>query len=271
MIDGVVVNDPSDPGDAFDFSNLTTDNIERIEILRGPQSTLYGSEAMGGVINIITKQGQGTPRTTAFVEGGSYDTHREGVGESGEIGNTSYSIAASEGHTHGFSTYDKKFGATEADGDQTYTLSENIASKLTDNFTLKLTSRYNRNVADFDSIASFTRSDDPLPVNDSRQFNGRVAGELSLLDGKWTQELGISYLDLRRSQITVFYDSFGNELFGRQYDQGVRQTIDWVHHIKVTPDNTLTLGTEAYTDYFKTGSLPVIDVDNRAILRRRPV
>jgi vitamin B12 transporter len=56
LIDGIEMNDPSAIGAAYDFANLTTDNIERIEVLSGPQSTLYGSQAMGGVINIITKR-----------------------------------------------------------------------------------------------------------------------------------------------------------------------------------------------------------------------
>ena len=56
LIDGVEMNMPSDPGVVYDFANLPVSNIERVEILRGPQSTLYGSDAMAGVINIFTKQ-----------------------------------------------------------------------------------------------------------------------------------------------------------------------------------------------------------------------
>jgi vitamin B12 transporter len=70
LVDGVPVNNGFQT--AFDFAHLPVDNIERIEVLRGPQSTLYGSEAIGGVINIITKRGDGKPTGSAMVEGGSW-------------------------------------------------------------------------------------------------------------------------------------------------------------------------------------------------------
>src|SRR5262245_52270882 len=77
LIDGAIVN--SATLGSYDFANLTTDNIERIEILRGAQSMLWGSDAMGGVINITTKRGRETPNISAFAEYGSFTTIREGA------------------------------------------------------------------------------------------------------------------------------------------------------------------------------------------------
>ncbi len=57
LMDGVEMNDPMSSGRSFDFAHLTVENIEQIEVVRGPLSTLYGSDAMGGVINIITRKG----------------------------------------------------------------------------------------------------------------------------------------------------------------------------------------------------------------------
>jgi vitamin B12 transporter len=74
LIDGVKVNDPNNSrGGSFDFSALSTDNIERIEIVRDPMSSLYGSDALSGVINIITKKGKGKPRFSPEGSVGRYD------------------------------------------------------------------------------------------------------------------------------------------------------------------------------------------------------
>ncbi|MCZ7624948.1 MAG: TonB-dependent receptor plug domain-containing protein [Candidatus Methylomirabilis sp.] len=80
LIDGVKVNDA---GGAYDFGDFSTDNIERIEIVRGPHSGLYGSDAMGSVIQIFTKRGKGTPRVEASFGGGNLKTFEEKLNLSG--------------------------------------------------------------------------------------------------------------------------------------------------------------------------------------------
>lgn len=79
----------------FDFANLTTDNVERIEIARGPQSTIYGPRALAGVVQIFTKQGTGTPGFSVSEEGGTYDTFRETLQSDGKIDIFDYSIGVS--------------------------------------------------------------------------------------------------------------------------------------------------------------------------------
>ena len=102
LIDGVKVNDPASAGHGFDFAHLTTDNIEQIEIVRGSQSTLYGSDAIGGIINIITKKGEGKPTVTARVEGGSFCTFKESAGVSGSTDWAYYSFNVSRTDSLGF-------------------------------------------------------------------------------------------------------------------------------------------------------------------------
>src|SRR5438309_11349088 len=93
LLDGVPINQGLQG--AFNFADLTTDDIGRIEVVRGPQSTLYGPRALAGVIQIFTKQGEGAPEISLSGEGGSYDTFREALQSDGKSDNFDYSIGAS--------------------------------------------------------------------------------------------------------------------------------------------------------------------------------
>ena len=93
LLDGVPINQGLQG--AFNFADLVTDDIDRIEVVRGPQSTLYGPRALAGVIQIFTKQGEGTPTIMLSDEGGSYDTFREWLESEGKIDQFDYSIGAS--------------------------------------------------------------------------------------------------------------------------------------------------------------------------------
>src|SRR5216110_1972326 len=93
LLDGIPINQGLQG--AFNFADLTTDNIDRIEVVRGPQSTIYGPRALAGVIQIFTKQGNGTPGITLGAEGGSYDTFRECSQSDGKIEQFDYSMGAS--------------------------------------------------------------------------------------------------------------------------------------------------------------------------------
>jgi vitamin B12 transporter len=264
LLDGVALNDPSDPGDAFDFSNLTTDNIEQIEVLRGAQSSLYGSQALGGVISITSKKGKGAPRHSAFAEYGRYHSARLGAGSSGEIGASSYSFHFSQSHTDGISALAKTRGGREKDGNDTSTFSGNVSHQLTDNFVAKLNLRYQRSDTEFDSLGSQIPRpfDDAEPVNDTRQWNGRAAGEWSHLGGAWVQELGVGVLDLNRQQITEYYDASFNVFFGRQQFQGWRRTLDWVHRVSLVPGHRLTFGTDYSADFYKSSQVTEKNVMN---------
>src|ERR1700692_4794077 len=93
LLDGIPINQGL--AGEFDFADLTTDDIDRIEVARGPQSTIYGPRALAGVVQIFTKQGTGTPGITLSEEGGTYDTFRETLASDGKIGQFDYSIGAS--------------------------------------------------------------------------------------------------------------------------------------------------------------------------------
>lgn len=113
LIDGIRVNDPAANSGEFDFSNLAAVDIERIEVLRGPQSAIYGSDAMGGVINIITRKGRGEPRVRLSMEGGSYGTKAGRAAVSGSTGPVSYAFSTTGFDSAGFSRYGYRIGRIE--------------------------------------------------------------------------------------------------------------------------------------------------------------
>jgi vitamin B12 transporter len=117
LIDGVRVNDFSTTRDDFDFALLSPNDIERIEILRGPQSALYGSDAMGGVINIITRKAETGTTASAQVEGGSYGTHSEQLSAGMSAGDFRMRFSGSYYATEGFSRRGDR-DEDEADGSE---------------------------------------------------------------------------------------------------------------------------------------------------------
>jgi vitamin B12 transporter len=114
MIDGAIVNSATAGG--YDFAFLTTDNIERVEILRGNQSMQYGSDAMGGVISITTKRGRGPLMTGGFIEYGSYSSLRGGGSVSGQKGPFDISATLSHWDINSVSSINYRRGASEQDG-----------------------------------------------------------------------------------------------------------------------------------------------------------
>ena len=161
LIDGVRANDPL--GGRFDFANLTTDNIERIEIIYGPQGTLYGSDAIGGVIQIITKKGKGPLQGHLFGEGGSFGTHREGGGISGAADRLDYSLEVSHTQTDGISKADKRLGNPERDGYDNLALSSRVGIKFLGDGKIDFIGRFLRSETDLDGTDPSTG----LPVDDT--------------------------------------------------------------------------------------------------------
>jgi vitamin B12 transporter len=115
LIDGVEANNPISTNRSYNFADLGVDEIEKIEILRGPQSTVYGSDAIGGVINIITKKSAEGFRSSAAFEGGSRDTFRERATLGGASKQFNYSLGASRQDIGGISAADSRLGNEERD------------------------------------------------------------------------------------------------------------------------------------------------------------
>ncbi len=114
LVDGMKANSPSTG--AYDFSQVPASSIERVEIVRGPQSVLYGSEAIGGVINIITRRGAKAPRASAVLDGGSYGSLRAAANVQGSTNTVDYAASFEHFGNDGFSAAAAHNGNTEADG-----------------------------------------------------------------------------------------------------------------------------------------------------------
>lgn len=157
LIDGAIVNSATQG--FYDFSSLTAENIERIEILRGAQSMLYGSDAMGGVINVITKKGRGAPSGSVFTEYGSFATIREGAQASGAKGPLDFAVSVSRWDSSGFSTVNYKRGAAERDAFHNWQGSARVGATLPKDGRLDFSLRWSNSDVGLDSVTSTAKSD----------------------------------------------------------------------------------------------------------------
>ncbi|MFQ5956611.1 MAG: TonB-dependent receptor plug domain-containing protein [Candidatus Brocadiales bacterium] len=245
LIDGVEMNDPISPGRSFDFANLTVDNIERIEVLRGPQSTLYGSDAIGGVINIITKKGEGKPSFFMNNESGSFDTFKERVGVSGGNKLVNYSLDVSRLDTHGISAANKELENNEKDGYENTSVSGRFGLTPTENFGVDFILRYSDARTQIDDGGSMG-GDDPDNRQNTEQLFFRTEAGLFLLDGLWEQKLGFNLTHIERDNHDPA-DPASTSSFQGSFDGQILR-FDWQHNIYLHETNTVTLGFETEED-----------------------
>jgi vitamin B12 transporter len=132
LIDGVKINDPSSPGGGYDFANLLTSNIERVEVLRGPQSTLYGSQAIGGVVAITTRQGEGPLVLGLDGEAGDNATYNVRANASAGGARVGWAIAAGQFQSDGISAFAQELGGKERDSYENTGATGRLTLKLTD-------------------------------------------------------------------------------------------------------------------------------------------
>lgn len=154
LIDGISVNDASGISGEFNIAAIAIDQIERIEILKGASSTLYGSDAVAGVINIITKKGNGKLAANALLTGGSYGTFKQAVGLNGLVNKTKIGVNLSHLYSKGFSTAQPSNNENfERDNFSQSALGLNISQFVTDKITLNAGFQGNINNANLDDGA----------------------------------------------------------------------------------------------------------------------
>ncbi|MEL7543551.1 MAG: TonB-dependent receptor [Pseudomonadota bacterium] len=194
VIDGVDVR--SLEGGEFDFSTLLATDIERIEVIRGPQSGIYGANALTGVINIVTKKG-GVPRVGATAEGGSFGSSYFAANASAGTEQAHLSLSAAHKKTDGFNV--SRTGP-ERDGSEQKTFFARGGASLTDDIRIGAMGRYQTNFTESDRGAPV----DTLGATDAReQMFGSVFAEVDTFQKAWTHRLFADHLDDDFTSITA--------------------------------------------------------------------
>ena len=222
LIDGVKVNDPA-LSSQFNFGNLLTSDIDRIEVLRGPQSVLYGSDAIGGVVNVITKRGEADPTVRASAEYGSFDTFLSSANLSGGSKAYDYSIGGSFLDTDGISSAAESNGNTEKDGNRNKTVQGRFGVRPSDAVELNFSGRWQRARVDTDAFTTIAE-DDASFTNSTERF-GRAEAKFFLLDKRWEHIFAGSLFDNK-------LESDGGA-FGASSTHGDRQTLQYQTNFSV--------------------------------------
>ncbi|SDZ93071.1 vitamin B12 transporter [Desulfuromusa kysingii] len=245
LIDGIEYKDTASIGGIANIENLGTDNIAQIEIVRGAQSVLYGSDAIGGVINIITKTGARVPEGYVSVEGGSDNTWIKKSGVAAGSETTTFAASISRIDTDGFSAASEKDGNTEDDGFQQTAAALNLGIKPTDNFDFKLVGRVDSSEKDIDSFASGSFADSDAMVETDEKM-GRAEGTFHLLDDSWQLTLGTAVTDTERTGTgTGWYDNY--EFDGKTTKFDVKNVVTFGIH-------TIVFGAETEKEEYKSST-----------------
>ncbi len=209
LIDGIEVNDPFD--NEFNFAGLMADDIERIEVIRGQQSALYGSDAIGGVVNIVTARGDGPLGGAARVEGGSFGTFG-GLARFG-YGDDKVDVSGSYGFYDTDGTPTARNG-TENDGYRSQTLRLKAGVELAEGFTISLAGQAVKAEGDTDpqdfTFGSPTQGfviDGDEGYDDEARY-WRAAANLDLFNGLWKQQIEVQGTLVERQTFSSGFETF---------------------------------------------------------------
>ena len=253
LINGVKVNDLSSPSGGYNFANIFTSNISQIEVLKGPQSTLYGSDAMGGVIYINTRANlaDGETRISAYGEAGSYNTQRFGGSAAFNQGKFSGSVNVDYVNSDGISAADENAGNSESDPYDNLSVGGDIVFSLIDNAQTQLSFEAfgrasNANIS-FDSFDFFSNGyvdgDETEEVTD-QQLGFKIGADF--FGGKVKNTFNANWSDIDRVDYSSGVKSF--EAFSR------RENFELLSEIEASDTIDILLGGEIENNDIATES-----------------
>ena len=189
LIDGVEANDPSQ-GDELNWGTLSADDIERIEVIRGPQSSMRGSDAMAGVVNIITRSADEPYSAKLFTETGSFSTQRSGFSVGGIKGDLNVRLGVSTTDTEGDNV--SRTG-NEKDGYENTSINFKAGYKVSEELNVSFAARQSDGFNEFDADSDFDGFvEDQDRVSEFRNNTMRVQGDYASANGRWQHKLVIA-------------------------------------------------------------------------------
>lgn len=245
LIDGIDVNDPSASQNSFNFGSLTTADIGRVEVLKGAQSALYGSEAIAGVISISTNQAteMGLSRNYAL-EYGSYNTRRFSLNQSYMGARGTYAVTLSHVRTDGWSSADENDGNNEDDGHEGTRLSFTGDYDLTDSVTVGGAAFWQKTETEYDEYGSGPMDGTPDEKNSATSYG--VRGVVKVEGDVLAQEFSAQFYQIDR-------ESSGTNSRGSSYypNLGTRKALAYGASMDLSPNVTLSFGADATREGYR--------------------
>ena len=242
LIDGVRINDLTSPNGAFDFGTLMTGNIGQVEVLRGPNSIIWGSQAIGGVVNIQSLAPADGFEGRFGAEYGAADTKRMNANIAGTSGLLEGSMGGSYVDAQGISAL---AGGTERDGFENFAGNGRLKVNISDAFNLDFRGYYNHATVEYDS--AFGIGANALPVTRNRQFVGYVGANVVAFDGRMQNRIAYTRTDIRRLGTDPVLFSFNNFIVRGSIDRAEYHTA-----FDVNDALTLTAGLEYERSFAST-------------------
>ena len=246
LVDGVDMSDPSNPTGAFNIGQLMTSDIARIEVLRGPQSGLYGSDAIGGVISITTRRGEGPAKVSGFVEGGALGTFNQAIGVSGSSNTVGYSFNIGHFASTSIPVTPPDLVAPgtpiNTNAYDNWTYSGRVDLQLSETFSVNLLARYIDSQLAYtpDLFSSTTFLTEPAAQTSlslARTLLTKAEGSWIAMDGDLVSTFGASATD--QSRPTVGPNQSQNGTY-----EGEEQTYFWRSNWTFAKGQAVLLGVE---------------------------